>query len=650
MMAGITQIEINEQVPIVLQLADGAIDQYPRATIYDTAHNLLVTRDLAHSSNGTYIPSVSYAMPDETFVSVVYVVFSDAGHTIESLVYERDLDIFEQVYPDNYKSTGFAVPNEYDARLLAIQLDLDTPDQYKANVSGLAPANEYDVVLNSIQTDAEEGNFNGCVHVSQNYGSPGTAYPLGTATHPVDNLADAITIAQARNLCRICVEGSHTLVGSIAGYCLKGCTGTSGRAKLNLNGQNIDNCCFSHLIIEGTCNGYAQYEDSCALQNLTNFEGVVRNSDAFTSNPANAIEFKAGGVVTFSRVCAIGCDVYVKPGTPSCAALHNFCGRLHIQEMTGGVFTICSSTSQVVIYDTCIGGTINICGNILVTDNSGPGCTVNDTTVRPPLTAIQANQEIRNSSINDAAPTATSFNTALTEARDDYWNRGAVKMTFGQNDGIIRKIQNYDALNGRITLRTALSYVPANGDTFTIIPARCFRLNWDDMNNIETYVLTSEGNVRGPDSDNLKDLSDQLDTVQADLDTPDQYKADVSALALEATSQLIKERTDRIPDTPAPVSEYDLILAGIMTEVAGLNGDSIPSTADVTAAIFAKIVEGTLSFNDYQRIMFAMLSGTSSGHEVPGPKVYKSDDGLTDRVAFTCDADGNRLSRTLDPA
>lgn len=47
-------------------------------------------------------------------------------------------------------------------------------------------------------------------------------------------------------------------------------------------------------------------------------------------------------------------------------------------------------------------------------------------------------------------------------------------------------------------------------------------------------LSAAESNIRGADSDDLKTLSDQLDTAQADLDNPDQYKADVSALAVEA--------------------------------------------------------------------------------------------------------------------
>jgi len=84
-----------------------------------------------------------------------------------------------------------------------------------------------------------------------------------------------------------------------------------------------------------------------------------------------------------------------------------------------------------------------------------------------------------------------------------------------------------------------------------------------DESSLEAAIAAAEGNIRGADSDDLKGLSDQVDgvqtqaetnggnistalanqavmdgeltTIQADLDNPDQYKADVAALALEGT-------------------------------------------------------------------------------------------------------------------
>ena len=45
---------------------------------------------------------------------------------------------------------------EYDIEVVAIQVDLDDPDQYKADTSGLASSNEYDTALSGIQADLDD--------------------------------------------------------------------------------------------------------------------------------------------------------------------------------------------------------------------------------------------------------------------------------------------------------------------------------------------------------------------------------------------------------------------------------------------------------------------------------------------------------------
>ena len=154
-MSNNVKLQVGEEIPIVLQIADGVSTLYPRAYIYDNDNNLLGNVNLEHKANGYYAPAngSEEIMPDEFFISIVFVVYTDSGHTTESTIYLRDLDIFYKVVPDDYKAVGFSIPGEYDATLSGIQADLDNPDQYKADVSGLAQANEYDTVLSGIQSE-----------------------------------------------------------------------------------------------------------------------------------------------------------------------------------------------------------------------------------------------------------------------------------------------------------------------------------------------------------------------------------------------------------------------------------------------------------------------------------------------------------------
>lgn len=86
-------IQVGDTVPIELQIADGATNQYPRALVYDQDSILLETVDLSHDTQGNY-SGLAYVMPNTAFVKVIYIVYSDAGHTTPNIKYERDLEVY----------------------------------------------------------------------------------------------------------------------------------------------------------------------------------------------------------------------------------------------------------------------------------------------------------------------------------------------------------------------------------------------------------------------------------------------------------------------------------------------------------------------------------------------------------------------------
>ena len=89
----VQNIQVGGIVPIELQVADGAEDQYPQALVYDQDSVLLTTRNLSHDNQGNYSGSI-YTMPDKLFIKAVYIVYSDVAHTLENTRYERDLEVF----------------------------------------------------------------------------------------------------------------------------------------------------------------------------------------------------------------------------------------------------------------------------------------------------------------------------------------------------------------------------------------------------------------------------------------------------------------------------------------------------------------------------------------------------------------------------
>jgi len=101
-----------------------------------------------------------------------------------------------------------------------------------------------------------------------------------------------------------------------------------------------------------------------------------------------------------------------------------------------------------------------------------------------------------------------------------------------------------------------------------------------DKNEIITQVQSSESNIRGSDNDDLKTLSDQLDIVQADLDDPDQYKADVSSLALEANveTHVTNALNSYDPPTKAELDQAE-------SNIRGSDGDTLKTLSDQLDAV-----------------------------------------------------------------
>lgn len=73
-------------------------------------------------------------------------------------------------------------------------------------------------------------------------------------------------------------------------------------------------------------------------------------------------------------------------------------------------------------------------------------------------------------SVNDVAATVTSFETNLTESRDDFYNDQIIRFTSGNLEGHVRVILDYDGTDKKITVSEAMVEVPDNGIDFDIVP------------------------------------------------------------------------------------------------------------------------------------------------------------------------------------
>jgi hypothetical protein len=108
-----------------------------------------------------------------------------------------------------------------------------------------------------------------------------------------------------------------------------------------------------------------------------------------------------------------------------------------------------------------------------------------------------------------------------------------------------------------------------------------------------------------------------LSAIQADLDNPNQYKADVSGLATTTHLQEVEDKVDAIP-------------------------------ASITAEdVMTSIVEGAITLRDSLKLVNAMNAGKVTGGKT-SQIVFRDLADTLDRIIMTVDASGNRTTVTRD--
>ena len=143
-------------------------------------------------------------------------------------------------------------------------------------------------------------------------------------------------------------------------------------------------------------------------------------------------------------------------------------------------------------------------------------------------------------SVADAGAAAADFDTDLTEASNDHYNGMILMFTNGVLEGQAHVINDYvgGAKNVSFSAEDRWTEAPGNGDDFIILPSVGTMTKA-----IYTALATHDVDIKA-----------LIATVQADLDNPDQYKANVAALATAAALTAAKAVIDAIKtilDTPA---------------------------------------------------------------------------------------------------
>ena len=233
------------------------------------------------------------------------------------------------------------------------------------------------------------------IYFDDTTGVPGTVWPIGTPEVPSDVIADIITMCTARNLHKIAVHGALTLGAAMEHYCFFGHEHYDIADIVNLNGQNMAGSTMDRLIVTGALGTGLLTLVDCVVSAVTLFAGRMNNSSFY----ASACSFRDASFIDLVNCESIYGAVTITVQAPTRASIKDwrgnliltaqdggvlnvrgFKGSLEIDAMTAGALSIYATGADITINADCTGGTINIWGSAVVTNNAA-GAVVNDYTI-----------------------------------------------------------------------------------------------------------------------------------------------------------------------------------------------------------------------------------------------------------------------------
>ena len=240
---------------------------------------------------------------------------------------------------------------------------------------GLQPITQrVDEILSLGQT----AEYQGSVWIDTINGTGGIAYPAGTPQQPVNNLGDAITIANNLSFENFKLRGTITPIADFSGFSVDG-VGVDVTDIVNLNGQVYSGCRFSEISISGDIGTLTNDVElvECRVGNVTDYRGTMKRcglSDivTFATGQSNIVscytEGTGGGGVELNLNGNNAVDLFVRGmiGVFSIADSSNVASVISV-DLASGEMTIDADVIQGIISVRGVG-----------TYNNDSGLTIND--------------------------------------------------------------------------------------------------------------------------------------------------------------------------------------------------------------------------------------------------------------------------------
>lgn len=225
----------------------------------------------------------------------------------------------------------------------------------------------------------EYASFDGGVTIDVTSTYSGTQYPVGTPQEPVNNLADAVTIATERGFVRIYVIGDLTIPsgGDYQGIQFYGESMTKSALTVDA-GANVYRCEFYDAHVLGTLDGDSTLE-RCRIDDLNYVSGFVQRC---VLEPGTIT--LGGGTTAHFLWCVSGVPGLSTPtidcgGSGQALAIRGYDGGIRLINKTGPeAVSLDFDSGQVVLENTVTDGDIVLRGVGKLTDNGSTANIVNE--------------------------------------------------------------------------------------------------------------------------------------------------------------------------------------------------------------------------------------------------------------------------------
>lgn len=237
------------------------------------------------------------------------------------------------------------------------------------------------VVTDSTETALNRNTiYAGEVSIDVNSGTSGTLYPIGTKGTPVNNIADAILIANRLNVktLRIAEDATILATDDVSGFIIKGSHAIKSEVTV-LAGATTTFTEFMFCSLTGTLDGDVTIAE-CTINDITDFSGKIQKT---TISGMVTLTGNKDAVILdcFSGVNGQNTPSIDMGGSGRGLSFRNYSGGIKIENKTGTEdVSIDMNSGQVIIDGSVTNGTILVRGSAKLTDNSTGSAVVTDET------------------------------------------------------------------------------------------------------------------------------------------------------------------------------------------------------------------------------------------------------------------------------